>query len=182
MERGETTIGLQDRNMTFEEVYNRYYLSVYLYLLKRVQNREDTEDLTSDVFLACYQNFERYDPERASLATWIFVIASNRLKNYYRDRKPAASLDDEDFREPAGEDDLEQAAVMEELRGAVREAIRNLPERQQTIVRMRYFSGLNSNEIAARTGLTSGNVRAVLSRTLTKLRNYLEDYYFEINF
>ena len=78
-------IATQSMEEAFEEVYNRYYLSVYLYLFKRIRHQQDAEDLANDVFLACYKNFGSYDPAKASMITWIFVIASNRLKNYYRD-------------------------------------------------------------------------------------------------
>lgn len=179
MEWDDSVVTIAEGKMSFEEIYNRYYLSVYLYLFKRLQHQQDAEDLTNDVFVACYKNFWRYDPERASLATWIFVIASNRLKNYYRAQKNVASLDDMEGDEPAAVDDLEHAVLLEEARGMIREALRNLSEQQRKIVLMRYFNGMNSTEIGAKMGLTSGNVRVLLSRILAKLKTYLENNHFE---
>ena len=47
-----------------------------------------------DVFTACYKNYSNYDPQKASLGTWVYTVANNRLKNYYRDRKELAQLDE----------------------------------------------------------------------------------------
>ncbi len=174
-------IATQSMEEAFEEVYNRYYLSVYLYLFKRIRHQQDAEDLANDVFLACYKNFGSYDPAKASMITWIFVIASNRLKNYYRDRREFFYLDDRAHASelPAGEP-LEQAVLLEEGRAAVRDAIDALPERQREIVLLRYFRGLNSNEIGERIGASPGNVRVLLNRALGRLRAYLESRHFEM--
>lgn len=165
----------------FESVYNQYYLSVYLYIFKRIQHQQDAEDLTEEVFMACYKNFEKYDSQKASLVTWIFVITNNKLKNYYRDKKEYLSIDDEENPvDIASGDSMEQAVLLEEAREWLLSAIESLPEREQEIIRMRYFQRRSFNEIALYLHLTSGNVRVLLNRSLTKLKKYLLAHHYEI--
>jgi DNA-directed RNA polymerase specialized sigma24 family protein len=54
---------------------------------KRIGVTEDAKDLTGEVFLAGFKSYEKYDSTKSSLASWLYVITNNRLKNYYRDKK-----------------------------------------------------------------------------------------------
>lgn len=164
--------------MPFEEFYNKYYTKVFVFLKQHISSNEDAEDMVNSVFFAAYQNYDKYDPTKAKLSTWIFCIANNRLKNYYRDKKdPAESLDDMfDSVEIASDEIIEEAVQLEELRDAIAKALKELTERERNIVIMSYFQNMNSNDIAEALGLTGTNVRQILSRTLKKLKPYLEDY------
>lgn len=167
-----------NERMSFEEFYNKYYSKVFVFCRQHINSQQDTEDLVDAIFFAAYQNYEKYDPSKAKLSTWIFCIANNRLKNYYRDKKdPGESLDDMfDTVEIAAEGSIEEAAELEELRGAIAEALESLPERERKIIIMSYFQNMNSNDIAEELGLTNTNVRQILSRSLKKLKPYLEAY------
>lgn len=165
--------------MTFEDLYNKYYAKVLNYVSQHISNQMDAEDLTENVFIAAYKAFDSYDPEKAQPSTWIFCITKNRLKNYYRDRKdPSESIDEMfDTIELAVDDEIGHAAELEELRGAIAKALQEMNERERDIVVMSYFRNMNANEIAEELDLTAVNVRKILSRTLKKLRPYLEEYY-----
>lgn len=168
-----------DEVMSFEDFYKKYYTKVFMFVKQHVTNVQDAEDLTDTIFIAAYKVYDTYDPEKAQLSTWIFCIANNRLKNYYRDRKePGESIDEMfDTVELSTEGEIEHAAELEELRGAIADALEELEERERKIVIMSYFQNMNANEIAEELDLTPANVRKILSRTLKKLRPYLEAYY-----
>ena len=163
---------------TFEELYNQYYTPILRYIVKRISNYQDAEDLAANVFVAAYKHYDGFDPSRASAATWLYMICSSRLKNYYRDRKESVSLDDEDNPIDVSSDELiEEAVLMEEQSEMVHRAVESLPERQQTIVKMRYFRNMGAAEIAAELGTTAGNVRVILNRSMEKMREYLTQNY-----
>lgn len=164
--------------MSFEDFYNKYYSKVFVFCRQHISSQEDAEDLVDAIFFAAYQNYDKYDPAKARLSTWIFCIANNRLKNYYRDKKdPGESLDDMfDTVEIAAEGSIEEAAELEELRAAIADALETLPERERTIIIMSYFKNMNSNDIAEQLGLSNSNVRQILSRSLKKLQPFLENY------
>ena len=160
----------------FEAVYNRFYIPVYRFFLKRLANKEVCEDLTSDVFYSCLKKYDTYDPSKAAISTWIYTVANNKLKNYYRDRKENISIDDtENFRELPDTTDMDGAVYLTQMKEHLSSALETVSDLESEIVKLRYFSGLNSDEIATRTGKSAGNVRVILSRTVKKLAEYFAE-------
>ena len=76
-----------DKNQFFEEIYHEYYPSIYHFINCRVCNPACAEDIANDVFLAAYCNLHSYDASKGFITTWLYAIASNRLKNYYKKRQ-----------------------------------------------------------------------------------------------
>ena len=153
----------------FETVYEKYYTSVLRYLQKKTGNLQDAEDLAAETFLYCFRNYERYDPEKSAVSTWLFLAANSRLKNYYRDRREHADFSELEEYLFAEEADMERAVFLEELRGVMSDMLRKLPERQQKAVVMRFFQQKDFREIAAEMETTPGNARVILARALDKL-------------
>lgn len=163
---------------TFEQLYEQYYTPILRYILKRISSYQDAEDLAANVFVTAYRNYEGYDPTKASPATWLYMICSSRLKNYYRDRRENISLDDEENPVDVSSDELiEDAVLMEERSRMLHQAIDRLPERQRQAVRMKYFQNMSAADIAVELGTTAGNIRVILNRSMDKLKEYLADYY-----
>ena len=159
--------------MQFEEVYNKYYNKVLRYFNIHIESAQDAEDLATDVFIKCYDNFDSYDSGKAAIGTWIYAIANNCLKNYYRGRKNNASLDDPDSAiDVADNTDMGRAVELTEMRNMLAEALSILDEEKRRIVVLRYFSEKTTKEIAEITGLSDANVRVILNRSLSKMREY----------
>ena len=161
---------------SFENVYISFYIRVFKFFTKRVNSKAECEDLTSEVFYSCLKNFNKYDPSKASLATWIYTVAWNKLKNYYRDKKETLSVEDASISSVLFHDtDMENAIFLTQMEKHLKVALKTVSERECIIVELRYFSGLNSDEVAKELGITAGNVRVILTRTLKKLAEYLEN-------
>lgn len=163
----------------YESFYTDNYDRVLHYVQGKLRSNEDAEDLTSEVFLYCYRNFESYDPEKGSITTWLYLIVNSRLKNRYRDH--VFYVDFETISETMHDQniDLDEGVYIEQLHNALMQAIRSLPERQQSIVKMRYFQNYSSDEIGKTLGISPGNVRVLLSRALNKLAASNEQYWKE---
>lgn len=145
------------------------------FLHRHVANREDAEDLLQDVFMACYRHKDDFDPARCSETAWLYVIAKNRLKQYYRDQKPVSSLEElaENGQELPDWSSKEAAGVME-CRDLAAKLLLTLDERSRTVLILRFFQELDAQQIAQRMGLTPGNVRVIQSRAMDKLRQAME--------
>ncbi len=163
---GEKTIS---EKQPFEAVYRENYHAIFRYLKNKVGNIHDAEDLTTEVFLYCYQNYEQYDVLRSSVATWLFLVANSRLKNYYRDKKEHIEFSELEEQLFTDNPDMDQAAWLEELRRILGEKLVQLSDRQRRVIVMRFFQQKEFNEIAARLNTTPGNVRVILSRALDRL-------------
>ncbi|MCC8127396.1 MAG: sigma-70 family RNA polymerase sigma factor [Clostridiales bacterium] len=160
---------------SFESVYQDYYLKVFQHIYRKINIWHEAEELTQEVFVACYLNYDRYDPDRAAVWTWLYVIMNNKLKNYYRDKKDTLSIDDEELLpELAGDDFVEEAVMLEEQKRVLFAAIDRLTEREQQIVKERYFHGKTSIEIGAALKMSDAGVRMALKRALAKIRGFLE--------
>ena len=161
--------------MTFEELYNGYYAKVLRYLCSHTDNVQDAEDLANNAFFICYKKYDTYDCNKASRVTWLYVIVNNLLKNYYRDKKKALSLDDPDANiTPAYNDEMERAAELLESRKLLAQALDTLDEEKKQIVILKYFHDKSSKEIAQIMGHSEGNVRVILNRSLKKLNEYFK--------
>ncbi len=163
----------------FEDFYSDNYSRVLYYVRNKIGSNEDAEDLVSEVFLYCYNHYSDYDPEKSSITTWLYLIVNNRVKNYYRDHVTYADYEVVSQTMQDERIDLDQGVYLEQLHSFLLKAISKLPERQQKIVKMKYFEDLSSEEIAEKLGITPGNVRVLLSRALNKLSTENEAYWKE---
>ena len=109
----------------FEKIYMEYYPKILSYIGKRVSAYQDAEDIVQEVLAACYSHFDDYDSSKASVGTWIYVIMSNRLKNYYR-KKVITFLNDEQADIVIGDNYIEQAVLFEELKDTLFSGIQTL--------------------------------------------------------
>ncbi len=157
----------------FEQVYERYYFDVFRYFMKRTENHQEAEDLTSDVFLYCYKNYDRYDPQKSAISTWLFLVAKSMLKTYYRDRKQHFDISDFEEWLITDEVDMARTIYLEQLRSFLAEQIKLLSEKQQQVIIMRFFQEKGFDEIAIALNTSQGNVRVMLTRAVAKLKEAL---------
>lgn len=158
----------------FDEIYRHYYSNIFYYIKKRISNQQDSEELASEVFTNFYKKIENFDETKCSVSTWLYVIASNRLKNYYRDRKEELPLEAADIQTVPEEDDPQSILELEETRKELLRALKMLPLKERSILIQKFYMGKSSVEIAKDLELTPGNVRVIQKRSLEKLRKVLE--------
>ena len=143
--------------------------SLLRFLLSHTDNREDAEDLMQDVFTNCYKARDRFDSSKCSEVAWVFIIAKNRLKNYYRD---VEQKDSKDY--------MAQAIHLMHCREVTAQAIKRLDERSQRIILLRFFEEKSHDEIAEIMNLSTGNVRVIQSRALKQMEEYLNKHHTDI--
>jgi RNA polymerase sigma-70 factor (ECF subfamily) len=157
------------------EIYNAYSLRILNYVCYRVNNRHDAEDLTSQIFIKLFSKIEYYQENKAPLSAWIFCIARNTVTDYYRvhGRQSSASLDDiSELADPRdGPDRLLDA---EEMRRSLHSALKLLGEREQKIIKLKFWCGFSNRSIAKLLGLGESNVGVILYRAVQRLRHTLD--------
>ncbi len=86
---------INGEDQAFEELYNRYSKRLLGYFIKMLNyNKTMAEDALQDVFLKIAESPEKFDNTR-SFKTWVFTIASNQCKNFYRHKSIAAEKESE---------------------------------------------------------------------------------------
>lgn len=151
----------------FEQVYGEFLPKVARYVASRIANHADAEDVLSAVFLKVADRLAEFDASRASLSTWIYVIARNQVTDYYRRR---SDLPLPDGFEPAGAPLPPDA---DELLDRLAIALEKLPERQRVAVVLRYYDGLDHRQIARRLGVSYASARKICSLGVLSLRKEL---------
>ena len=69
--------------MTFEEIYFEHYKMVFNLALQYVQNTEDAEEITQDVFVKIFDNLNSFK-KQSSLKTWIYRMAINQSLDFIK--------------------------------------------------------------------------------------------------
>jgi len=152
-----------------------FYPGLLRYVSLRV-GEAAAQDLVQSVFTSACRHWDSYDETRGSVGIWLYCIAQNRLKNFYRDHRAQQSLDGQDCGEPLTADYMaEQALLLVEKRDALAKALEQLPERSRRVVVLRYFADLSNQEIARLLHLSHDNVRTILSRSLRQLAQLLKE-------
>lgn len=161
----------------FEQLYQEYHTNIYHFLNRHVQNPAVSEELANDVFVSVYSNLHTYDSSKSFITTWLYAIAGNRLKNYYKSCRFKEYSFDLLIQEPTALMEPEQDEMVRKELGVMLEGMLcRLPERSQKIVRMKYYQGMTSAEIGKYLNLSPGNVRVILKRSLSTLRKMMRRY------
>ena len=154
--------------------------SLLRFLSSHTDNREDAEDLMQEIFTSCYKAYDRFDNSKCSEVAWLFIIAKNRLKNYYRDKKTSTSLDAVEVEQKDPTDYIAKAVHLMHCREVAAEVIKTLDKRSQQIILLRFFEEKSHEEIAEILNLNTGNVRVIQSRALKQMEAYLNTHHQDI--
>lgn len=159
-------------------LYDRHAGLVYGLSLQVLGNSQEAEDLTQDIFLTLAKGTS-YDPNRGSLRTFLAILTRSRAIDRVRARINRQKLVDrvnpERQQAVATNSPLDYVFQFEQSQ-AVQEALSQLSESQQQILRMAYYDGLSQSEIAKQLEIPLGTVKARARRGLLKLRQTLTSH------
>jgi RNA polymerase sigma-70 factor (ECF subfamily) len=150
--------------------YGAYVATVVYNIIGAQMAYEDIEEVTSDVFVALWQNADK--AEDAKLKAYLGGIARNKAKNKLRQRLDALPLDDDVLAVDA--DSLDDKLIRGDEQRAVRRALDAMP-RQDRDIFLRHYYGLHTvRAIADELEMTVSAVKQRLARGREKLRAALE--------
>ena len=149
-----------------EILYTQYYSKVMGYIHARIRNMADAEDLCADVFEKVQRKLPDFNPEKASVSTWVFTITRNTVIDHYRRSKPSEELDENLSDSIELDESLLNNETLSELAGA----LRALPEELRDLIVLRYYDGKPLTEVAEIMGLSYGAVKLRHQSALAKLR------------
>lgn len=148
----------------FAELYRRYHAVVYRFTRLMTGSSSAAEDVTQEAFVAFMLDLDRYEPQRASLSTYLYGVARNLTRRRLRRERRFVGLAGVTRDEPIAPDDPSAALVESEERTRWRRAIAALPSRYREVVVLCALHGLSYAETAAIVGAPVGTVRSRLSR------------------
>jgi len=170
------------------ELAERYGSRIFQLALRHMKNREDAEEVTQDVLMKVYRKVGAFRGD-AALSSWIYRITFNTAMSRLRNTRLARAAEQERDRAMAAEAALDQPRtprqtadwsqipdelmLRTQLRHAVAEAIRELPEIYRAPVMLRDIEGLSTEEASSRLKLKDQTLKSRLHRGRLMLRERL---------
>jgi RNA polymerase sigma-70 factor (ECF subfamily) len=146
-------------------VHDRYGTAVFGYLVHTLRDHAAAEDVFQQVLTEIWRRGAEYDPDRASLITWVLTIARSRAIDELRRRRPEP-FDPVTLPEHAV--DAPQDEVLDRWRTS--HLLSQLPVEERRLLELRFYHELSQREIAERTGLAMGTIKGRMVRGLERLR------------
>jgi len=171
-------------NMDIEPIINQYLKPVYNFVFRIVGNKNETEDITQEVFIKVWKNLEKFKSEQ-NLKPWIFKIARNTTFDYLRKRKNISfsQLDSQinvndnqkSFAENIEdtEDLPDEIFMKKELGQELEKALAEIRLDFREIILLRYIEELNFDEISEIVGKPLNTVKSHHHRGLADLRKII---------
>ncbi len=156
----------------FMQVVDRHEAAVGSYLARRA-GRDAAEDLLGEVWVASFESRRSYDQSYADARPWLYGVALNRLRRYWRSR-PAEELVPDVTQvtgREAGWDPWSAVDFGVDTRTMLRAALGRLKPEEREVLRLVAWEDLTAADAARALGLPAGSVRRLLHQARTALRN-----------
>ncbi len=148
----------------FAELYETNFERVYAFIVRRVQDRHEAEDLTAEVFQRALANLSKFEWRGVPFAVWLFRIGANAIA----DRWERVSKQRPD---PISDDDLDQSNWQDiERRATLFQLVDSLPEDQRSVILKRFVEQKSTRDIAQEFGRSEGAIKQLQFRALETLR------------
>jgi len=154
----------------FADLYELNFERVYAYVVKRVQDRAESEDLTAEVFHQALANLKRFEWRGIPFAAWLFRIAGNLISDRWQ--RSGRELADDQAIESAQVSPVEIEEV--ERRATLFRLVENLPTEQKRVVLLRFVEQKSIKEVASAIRKTEGAVKQLQFRALSTLKARME--------
>ena len=147
-------------------IYNEYSAYLFQVVSALVSQREDAEDVTSDLFLKFWESPPAYRPGKGHKG-YLATMARNRAIDYLRANSRTISIDTAEETEigavPSSADE-----IINEI--AVEQVLAMMSPNEREIVSMKHLMGLTFREIAEATGKPQGTVAWIYREAVNKIR------------
>ncbi len=170
----EAVAARRDRE-AFARLFKHFAPRLKGFGLRRGTDAASSEELAQETMLTVWRKAETFDPNRATVSTWIFTIVRNKRIDLFRrvghpeaDLAEAAEKADEG---PAADDEVDRVRSSETLR----KALKVLPAEQLEVLQKAFFEDKSHSVIAAEMGLPLGTVKSRIRLALARLRGALPE-------
>ena len=150
----------------FADLYEQNFYCVYAYIVRRVGDRHQAEDLTADVFREALAGIGKFEWRGVPFAAWLMGIASRVLADHWKrsGRETGNPAKESEAAVPA---EIEDSTMLFQL-------VNRLPEAQFHVIHKRFVEQKSIREIAQELGRSEGAVKQLQLRAIESLRAQME--------
>ena len=159
----------------FEEIYKRHHRRVYAVCLRMLQNPNEAEDLTQDVFIQLYRKIGSFRGDSA-FTTWLHRMTVNQVLMHFRKRTVKYEKTTEEGETPVqmvpGTSNPERMRIVDKI--AIDNAIEQLPNGYKNVFVLHDVEGFEHEEVARILGCSVGTSKSQLHKARLKLQKLLK--------
>jgi len=171
---------MKNKAQDFQNIYNQYGVLVYNVALHYVQNIEDAEEITQDVFVQVYHSLENFS-QKSTLKTWIYRIAINKSLDFIKHKNSKKRFfmfgnKSQNEKEYENVSNFEHPGILlenKEKAAVLYATINELTPNQQTAFILSKIDGLGNVEISAIMQLSVSSVESLIFRAKSTLQEKL---------
>jgi RNA polymerase sigma-70 factor (family 1) len=164
----------------FQNIYNQYHILVYNVALHYVQNIEDAEEITQDVFMQVHGSLEKFQ-EKSTVKTWLYRITINKSLDFIKHKNSKKRFfifgnKSQSEAEYLNSSNFEHPGILlenKEKAAQLYAVINELSENQKTAFILSKIDGLSNPEIAAIMQLSVSSVESLIFRAKSTLKEKL---------
>ncbi len=156
-------------NTSFENIWKEFHGKLRQFILMRVNNADDADDILQEVFIRIYKRIGTLKEEE-KLASWIFQITRNVIIDYYRSKKESKEFDDEIFSDEESDEN-----VLSKLTTGMNEFIEHLPPIYKEAIQLTEIEGMKQRELAEKLGISITGAKSRVQRGREQLKAMLLD-------
>ncbi len=165
---------MKNSSAQMEEIYLKYCIPLKKFAFTLCRNEDLADDIVSETFYRAIKNFDNY--MEGNLFAWLCTIAKNTYFNHLKKKDNLHdSIDDENFREVAGGDDVEAEVMKREEKRKLSECIGRLSDNEREVVNYRINTGFSFKEIGDVLHKSENWARVTFYRCKEKLKGMMND-------
>ncbi len=154
------------------QIYEENFDRIYRYIVLKIGERTEAEDMTQQVFLSAFKSISSYKWKGTPFSAWLFRIAHNRIVDYLRKKSKRVTVPlDESLASGSSNPGMEAERNLE-IADLV-SATRRLTDSQQEVISLRFAGGLSIAEVARIMGKSHGAIKALQHSAVAALRRVM---------
>ena len=175
-EQGLVAEAQQHNEGAFAQLYERYFEKIYRYILLKIGDQFEAEDMTQQVFLKALKSIGTFKWKNVPFSAWLYRIAHNQTVDYLRrkSRHPTGTLEEAEayIVEPGGgpQEMAEFHFDLERLTAATK----RLTPAQRNVIALRFASELSIAEVSHVMGKSEGAIKALQHSAVLALRRIMK--------
>jgi RNA polymerase sigma-70 factor (ECF subfamily) len=170
-----TAIAAERSRAAFAELFRAFAPRLKAYVMRAGADGRMAEDVVQEAMIAVWRKADSFNPEKASVSTWIFTIVRNKRIDYLR-REARPDLKPSDFLHLENDQTHADDEIDDQQTGdSIQEALAGLPLEQAQVLELAYFEDKSHREIAEQLNLPLGTVKSRIRLALARMKGSISD-------
>jgi len=163
----------QGEQEAFAQLYENHFDKIFRYVVLKIRNQAEAEDMTQQVFIKAYESIGSYQSQGVPFTAWLFRIAHNQMVDYVRKQSKRQTVPLDESLQIKDDSDVEHEVEVKIEMEKVVLATAKLTKAQREVISLRFAGGLSITEAAKTMRKSEGAIKALQHSAILALRKTL---------